>query len=96
MESATEVQLKALSCWLISENRLRAQQESSNKQGLAIVITVSGEAEAKKLCASGLHFGGIGKDGRKVLGEKYWESGPSSVCMTCCGIGHERMGKCGD
>ena len=28
--------------------------------------------------------------------EKYWESGPSSVCMTCCGIGHERMGKCGD
>ena len=28
--------------------------------------------------------------------EKYWELGPSSVCMTCCGIGHEQMGKCRD
>lgn len=43
------------------------------------------------LCASGLRFGGVVK-----IVEKYWESGPSSVCMTCCRIGHERMGKCGD
>lgn len=28
--------------------------------------------------------------------ERYWEAGPGSVCMTCCGIGHERMGSCGD
>lgn len=28
--------------------------------------------------------------------EKYGESGPSSVCMTCCGIGHEQMGSYGD
>lgn len=23
--------------------------------------------------------------------EKYWEAGPSSICMTYCKIGHERM-----
>ena len=28
--------------------------------------------------------------------ERYWEDGPSSVCMTCCSIGHQRMGECGD
>ena len=91
VESATGIQLKSVPRWLISENRLREQQETSNKRGSAIVITVSSESEAKRLCASGLRFGGI----LRVV-EKYWESGPSSVCMTCCGIGHERMGKCGD
>ena len=51
------------------------------------MITVKSEVKAKKLCASGLRFGQVIK---KV--EKYWKAGPSSVCMTCCGIGHERMG----
>lgn len=55
------------------------------------MITVKGEAEAKKLCASGLRFGGV-----VGVVERYWEAGPSSVCMKCCGIGHERMGSCGD
>ena len=27
--------------------------------------------------------------------EKYWDAGPGLVCMTCCGIGHQRMGSCG-
>ena len=63
----------------------------NNKRSSAIVITVGNEAEAKRLCASGLRFGGIVK-----MVEKYWESGPGSVCRTCCGIGHERMGQCGD
>ena len=31
VESATGIQLKVLPRWLISENRLRAQQKSSNK-----------------------------------------------------------------
>ena len=91
VESATGIQLKTMPRWLISKSRLKEQQEFSNKCGSAIVITVSGEGEAKKLCASGLRFGGTVK-----VVEKYWESGPSSVFMTCCGIGHERMGKCGD
>lgn len=26
--------------------------------------------------------------------EKYWEAGPSLVCMTCCVIVHKRMGNC--
>ena len=91
VESATGIQLKTLPRWLISESRLKDQQEFNNKRGSAIVITVSGKSEAKKLCASGLRFGGVVK-----VVEKYWESGPSSVYMTCCGIGHKRMGKCGD
>ena len=27
--------------------------------------------------------------------EKYWEAGPGSVCLICCGIGHDRQGSCG-
>ncbi len=91
VESVTGIQLKLAPRWLINESRLREQQESSNKRGSAIVITVGNKAEAKRLCVSGLRFGGIVK---RV--EKYWEVGPSSVCRTCCGIGHERMGQCGD
>lgn len=91
VELATGIQLKVVPRWLINESRLREQQEGSNKRGSPIVITVSGECEAKRLCASGSRFGG----GVRVV-EKYRESGPSSVCMICCGIGYERMGKCGD
>ena len=25
-----------------------------------------------------------------------WEAGPRSVCLSCCGIGHERLEKCGN
>ena len=91
VQSATRIQIKALPRWFISENCLKKQQESSNKQGSVIVITVSSKNKAKKLCAPGLRFGGV----IKVV-EKYWESGPSSVCMTCSGIDHKRIGKCGD
>lgn len=55
------------------------------------MITVGGKIEAKGLCASGLRFGGIVN-----VAEKHWESGPSSVCLICCGIGHEQMRKYGD
>lgn len=91
VESSTVIKLKAHPRWLISENRLRKQQKSGNKRGSAIVITVKGEAKAKKLCALGLRFRGLVK-----VVEKYWEAGLSLVCMTCCWIGHERMRDCGD
>ncbi len=91
VESSMGIQLKTLPRWLISEDRLREAQTIGSKQGSAIVITVKGETEAKKLCASGLRFGGLVK-----VVEKFWEAGLSSVCMTCCGIGHERMGDCGN
>lgn len=91
VESSTGIELKAHPRWLISGNWLQEQQESGNKRGSAIVITVKGEAEAKKLCASGLRFGGLVK-----VVEKYWKAGRSSVCMTCCGIGHEWMRDYGD
>lgn len=91
VESATGIELRVLPRWLINESRLREKQATKNKHGSAIVITVSSESKVKKLCASGLRFGSIVR-----VVEKYWESGPSSVCMTCCGIGHKRMGKYGD
>ena len=28
--------------------------------------------------------------------EKYWEARPDSVCMSCVGVGHDRLGKCGN
>lgn len=59
VESATGIQFKALARWLINESRLREEQASNNNRGSAIVITVNSESEAKRLCASGLRFGGI-------------------------------------
>ena len=91
VESSTGVSLKATPRWLISKDRLEEQQATNNKRGSAIVITVSNEYVAKKFIASGLRFGGAVK---KV--EKFWEAGPGSVCLRCCGIGHERLEKCGN
>ena len=54
VELSTGIKLKALPRWLISEYRLRKQQQSGNKRCLAIVITVKGESGAQHLCASGL------------------------------------------
>ena len=62
-----------------------------NGRGSAIVITVGSSAEASKLCSKGFRFGGA----LKVV-EKYREAGPSSVCMSCAGIGHDRLRGCGD
>ena len=91
VESLTGIPLKTMPQWLINEDCLKEQQETSNKRGSAILITVSSESEAKRLLASGLRFGGAVK---KV--EKYWDAGPGSVCLKCCGIGHERQNRCGD
>lgn len=44
------------------------------KRVSAIVITVKGETEARKLCASGLRFGGFVR-----VVEKFWEAEPGSV-----------------
>ena len=43
------------------------------------------------LCAKGLRFGGTFK-----VVERYWEAGPGLVFPICCGISHNRLGKCGE
>lgn len=65
--------------------------ESGNGRGSAIVITVGSSTKASQLCSKRLRFGGD----LKVV-EKYWEAGPSSICMSCTGIGHDRLEGCGD
>ena len=89
VESLTGILLKTMPRWLISEDHLKEQQELSNKYGSAIVITVSSEAEAKRLIASRLRFRGAVK---KI--EKYWDAGLGSVYPRYCGIGHERQNSC--
>ena len=89
VESSTCIQLKSLSWLFINKDRLKKQQETE-KQGSTIVITVKGKAEVKKLCASGLRFGGAVK-----VVEKYWDAGLGLVCMACCSIEHQRMESCG-
>lgn len=84
IELGMGIQLKAIFCWLISKKYLREQQENSNKQRSAIIITISGKSKVKMLFASRLYFGGQIK-----IVEKYWESGPSSVYLTYCSINHE-------
>ncbi len=91
IESSTGIQLKTLPRWLISEAPLEERLESETGRGSAIVITVGNSAEASTLCAKGLRFGGAPK-----VVEKYWEAGPGSVCMSCAGIGHDRLGECGN
>lgn len=86
VKMAIGMELKSVFQCLINENRPREQQEFSIKCGSAIVITVRNKAKAKRLNALGLRFGGIVK-----IVEKYWESRPSSVRKTCCGIVHKQM-----
>lgn len=70
------------------KNVLKPEME----KGSAIVITVGNEADVSKLCAKkGLRFG----EAPKVV-EKYLEAGPSSVCMTCSGMGHDQLGGCNE
>lgn len=90
VESSTGIQLKSLPRWLINEDQLREQQHDG-KKGSATVFKIKGQTEAKHLYVSGLRFGAITR-----VAERYWEPEPSSVCMTCCGIGHERMENCGN
>ena len=91
IELSTGIQLKTLHRWLISEARLEERLESGTGKESAIVITVGNSTEASTLCSKGLRFGGA----LKVV-EKYWEAGPSSVCMSCAGVGHDRLGEWGD
>ena len=91
IESSTGIKLKTILRWLISEVRLKKRLETGNGRGSAIVITVGNEADISKLCAKRLRFGGAPK-----VVEKYWEAGPSFVCITCSGIGHDRLGGCNE
>ena len=49
IKSSTEIKLKTLPRWLISEVRLEERLEAGNGRGSAIVITVGNEAEASQL-----------------------------------------------
>ena len=89
IESSTGIKLKTTPRWLIGEARIEKRLDTGNKRRSAIVITVGSKEEASKLCAKGLRFGGVPK-----VVEKYWEAGPSSVCLACSGIGHDRLGSC--
>lgn len=89
IESSTGIKLKTTPQWLIGEARIEERHDTGNERGSAFVITVGSEEEASKLCAEWLRFGGVPK-----VVEKNWETGPSSVCMTCSGIGHDRLGGC--
>ena len=91
VESSTGILLKTMPRGLINEDRLKEQQDKGNKQRSAIVITVSNKIKAKRLIANGLQFREVIK---KV--ERYWDTGPGSVCMKCCGNGHERQSSYGD
>ena len=91
IESSTGIRLKTTTRWLINKAWLEERLESGNGRGSAIVITVGNEVEALRLCARGLRFGGA----HKVI-EKYWEAGPSSIYMSCLGIGHDWLGRCDD
>lgn len=91
IESSTGKKIKTNPRWLINEARFEDRLESGNGRGSAIVITVGNSTEASQLCSKGLRFGGALK-----VAEKYWEAGPSSICMSCAGIGHDRLGGCGD
>ena len=76
IESSTGIQLKTVPRWLISESWLEKQLESGTGKKSAIVITVGTSKKTSKLCSRGFRFGGALK-----LVEKYWEAGPSLICL---------------
>lgn len=49
VKSATGIQLKPISRWLISESRLKGQQEWKNQRGSTIVITTRDETDEARL-----------------------------------------------
>ncbi len=90
VEFSTGIQLKITPQWLIHKTQLRERWKSGNNRGSAIVIIIANASDAAYLCTKGLRFGGA----LKVV-EKYREAGPGSVCLICCGIGHDCPGSCG-
>ncbi len=76
---------------MTNEARLEERLDSGNGRGSAIVITVENSTEASRLCSKRLRFGGA----LKVV-EKYWEAEPSSICISCVGIRHDRLGGFGE
>lgn len=90
IESSTGIQLKTLPRRLANEAQLE-RLESGNGRESGIVITVGNSMEASRLSSKVLRFGGA----LKVV-KKNWEAEPSSVCLRCAGIGHDRLGECGD
>ncbi len=89
IESLTGIKLKTIPRWLINEARLEERLKSGDGRRSTIVITMRNSTEVFQLCSKGLRFGGT----LKVI-EKYWEAGPLSICMSCTGIGHDRLGGC--
>lgn len=54
VESSTNISLKTMPHWPVNKDYFKKQQDKSNNQGSAIVITVSNEIKAKWLIANGL------------------------------------------
>lgn len=82
VEFSIGIKLKSFSRQVINKDQLRKQQKT-RKQRSAIVIIVKGKVEVKKLCALDLQFRGAIK---RV--EKYWDTKPGMVGMTCYDIGY--------
>ena len=61
IELSTGIKLKIMPRWLISKIRLEKRLEAGNGRSSAIVITVGNEAEASRLCAKKVKFGGTPK-----------------------------------
>ena len=85
IEFFTGIKLKTMPCWLVNKARLEERLESGSGKGSAIVITVGNSIEASRLCSKWLRFGRA----LKVV-EKYWETGPCSIYMSCAGIGQSK------
>lgn len=55
---------------------------------MAIVIIVENGTKVSILCAKNLRFEKILK-----IVEKYWEVGPSLICINCARVGHNHLEK---
>ena len=59
IESYTDIKLKTISFWLISESQLEERLKFGTRRGSAIIITVGTSKEAAKLCSKRLRFEGV-------------------------------------
>lgn len=74
-----------------NEKSLKEWLESRNRKKSAIVVIIETRIEASKHYAKRLRFGRASK-----VVDKYWQAGPSSICITCLGISHNQLEGCNE
>ncbi|MCJ1360618.1 MAG: hypothetical protein MMC33_010626, partial [Icmadophila ericetorum] len=89
IQSSTGMTLKRDPAWILSERTLQGRYQAGLQSTASVKLWMGSKEDAQLLCSRGLRFG------MHVKAVKPWhETGPGTVCLDCCGIGHGVPGRC--